>query len=1056
MNRVQYIFVSSTFSDFHYERDFLNRAVLPKLNERLKPYGYEVCFLDFRWGINDERYDADSKYFHIINTCITEVKNSKPFFLLFLGDNNGTMIDKKLVETIYKFNNINVNPENKSITQIEVDASPIFEGDNSRTFILKRRINAIAESQKSNYLKCNTDEYAAMLKEKLVHPSNYFEYESAVDESGRVYFDQKLLTDYIVNAIVGQFKKKKIRQDLKNVYEQEKDLFSLMIQENDKIFEGRTSEFSELEKLMSLTKLIKISGESGIGKTSFMCDIANKLKSETTFYYFVADAIGNSDVFSLLNYFIVNLGYKELRTTDLNKLKNYFYDCLNEINKDKSYIFIVDALDKLETYGKTTIDELFDFQRIPKNVRFIVSGINLSNSDISLKGFKKNEIEKVITKKTSCYKKVLPDSFFELFANLNNVKVKNLSNPLLLSLAIDSILFISGEDFTRIDTSNYQVSLSNILLEKINQIKDTPKEEFLSRFELIKNETEFGMRYLNLLACSKGGLTLREIQRICKAANIGFNQYEFELIRNCFYSQISLQKNGRYKLSHDLFRKTILSTMNKEEIESFRCALMLNVLLVDEDNASEFVSQLFQTEDKYTFMIGTIHIVNNYKKLKDFYDLLIYYFKNEICKKGPTQDLLFNVLDCLKETESSALVTLLFHAKSDEELYNVYPALLSVKEQLSITLDRRNKTRNAFFKLMLAQSSLLHEQYDEALKYATEGSLYIRENGIGNLNLANDFRKILFRSCAELYFDTKFKEYLEAFFEHFTVTNTDTLETNTYDELAKKEPGYGSIILDLFVHLIVDLRIGGQNFNEMYELIYPHLDSLYNSIKTYKATNDTKEMLAVAAILKLFAGAIYKPELIELERTALLKDYDENCLFITKEIYKIFEVIFLSSGLYFTSQERLNRNMERMIDVIEYQLNTNNFFSVTKIIGNTFANFSLLYLEDNKVIFNAQSILERLQSSLNISTDNLAVYYTLIKVSAALLFYGYYLNNKSLINKNEKIILSTMEFFKDKKINYSIEVQNIRNLLRTLSIRKDKDDFIDASNKFNSFLDTIK
>lgn len=1055
MNRVQYIFVSSTFSDFHYERDFLNEEVLPKINRKLKAYGYEVCFLDFRWGINDEKFDADSKYFHIINTCIAEVKNSKPFFLLFIGDNTGTMIDKKLVETIYRFNNIDAKPENKSITQMEIDASPIFEGDNSRSFILRRRIKKIADSQKSKFVTCNTDSYVSMLKEKLVHPSNYYEYGAEINDDGKVKFDEEKLANYIVNAVVAQFKTIQAETKTKNIYEQEKDLFSLMIQENDKIFGGRIKEVKILEDALLTKKVVKISGESGIGKTSFMCHVANNLDLDTKHYYFVGDAIGNNDVFSLLNYFIVDLGFKELKTTNFLKLKNYFYNCLNQLD-DGVHVFIIDALDRLETYGKTTIDDLFEFERIPNNVKFIISGINLTNSDIKLEEFKKSEIKKVITKRTWSYKKVLPSTFFEMFNSLNEEKIKSLSNPLLLSLAIDSILFITGEDFAKIDVSNYQSSLANVLLEKIGQIKNNPAREFLRRFEFIKKETKNGMKYLNYLACSNNGVSLKEIKRFFKATRIEFDQYEFELIKNSFYSQIILQKNGRYKITHDLFRRTILSTMTKKEIEEIRCGFMLNVLLVDSDNASEYVSQLYQLNNPDEFYVGAMYIISNKEERQQYYDLLVYYFKNEICKKSTTQKMLFKVINLIGDGNRLSLLNLIFNATSDEELYNIYPALNNIKNNVIKELDSKDKETCAEFILLLAKSSLLRGNYIDAINYAGNGFQYIKNQRIGNILFANDFKKILLRSYAEIFMYPLFETTLASIFNNFNVIDNETNEITTYDEMVKKDSIYASIILDLFVNITIDIKIGGAFFENSYQMMYPHVNNLYEAVKMYEPNNDVREMIAVTSLLKLFMGARVNKEDILKEREILLKDYEDNCECIKKERYKIFEILFLCSGLYFTSNERVDRNIKKLNDAMQGLLGTNNFFSITKIIGNSFSNFSLMYLHKNKVMYDATRTLERLQSSLDIVTDDISVYYTLIKVSGALLFFGYYLNNKSLISKNKKIILSTVKFFKQKEIDYIQEIENTKSILRCLKSRIDKDDFNDASNKYIEFLDSIE
>ena len=45
------VFVSSTFRDFHAERDVLIESVRKRLDERLQPLGCRVEIVDLRWGV---------------------------------------------------------------------------------------------------------------------------------------------------------------------------------------------------------------------------------------------------------------------------------------------------------------------------------------------------------------------------------------------------------------------------------------------------------------------------------------------------------------------------------------------------------------------------------------------------------------------------------------------------------------------------------------------------------------------------------------------------------------------------------------------------------------------------------------------------------------------------------------------------------------------------------------------------------------------------------------------------------------------------------------------
>ena len=51
------VFVSSTFSDMHAERDRLNRFVFPELRSRCIRHGFEFVGVDLRWGVTEKEIE---------------------------------------------------------------------------------------------------------------------------------------------------------------------------------------------------------------------------------------------------------------------------------------------------------------------------------------------------------------------------------------------------------------------------------------------------------------------------------------------------------------------------------------------------------------------------------------------------------------------------------------------------------------------------------------------------------------------------------------------------------------------------------------------------------------------------------------------------------------------------------------------------------------------------------------------------------------------------------------------------------------------------------------
>ncbi len=93
------IFVSSTFKDFHHERDALRRQVLPELNREAAPWGCRVELTDLRWGVDTssaaDRIQAERL---IAQSCRREIEEAHPLFLALIGERYGTVMAQSVVQ----------------------------------------------------------------------------------------------------------------------------------------------------------------------------------------------------------------------------------------------------------------------------------------------------------------------------------------------------------------------------------------------------------------------------------------------------------------------------------------------------------------------------------------------------------------------------------------------------------------------------------------------------------------------------------------------------------------------------------------------------------------------------------------------------------------------------------------------------------------------------------------------------------------------------------------------------------------------------------------------
>jgi len=109
------IFVSSTFSDMHEERDILIKKVFPKLNSLTRSRGYNLGSLDLRWGITDSEIESGN----LITLCLEGIDACRPLFIGILGGRYGSTVDSFDRALILKYPFLQ-ECNGMSITEIEI------------------------------------------------------------------------------------------------------------------------------------------------------------------------------------------------------------------------------------------------------------------------------------------------------------------------------------------------------------------------------------------------------------------------------------------------------------------------------------------------------------------------------------------------------------------------------------------------------------------------------------------------------------------------------------------------------------------------------------------------------------------------------------------------------------------------------------------------------------------------------------------------------------------------------------------------------------------------
>ena len=196
------VFVSSTFSDMHRERDLLHQ-IAGLINRDIFDQGYQVILRDLRYGIDtanitDEK-EVEKK---VLSECF-ETINQCQLFVLLLGDRYGSVFEDLSIPQIYLPNR---ELEGKSVTHLEVEYGILkIEPKNiivfERTFLGDRAVlplqyqeneTGITKKQKlMDSLGCYIDTYSAEMKngEFVIDEYYFLKY-----GQGRI---QQAVSDYI-------------------------------------------------------------------------------------------------------------------------------------------------------------------------------------------------------------------------------------------------------------------------------------------------------------------------------------------------------------------------------------------------------------------------------------------------------------------------------------------------------------------------------------------------------------------------------------------------------------------------------------------------------------------------------------------------------------------------------------------------------------------------------------------------------------------------------------------------------------------------------------------
>lgn len=269
------LFISSTFSDMNAERDALTR-IFPQISELCNKRGVEFIPLDLRWGITEE----DSKEGRVIDACLSEIDEARPFFIGIIGNRYGwTPEVKDLGKTYESIKNKypwidDALKEKMSITEMEMQYAALMNQEDSRmnaAFYIRSE-NMIVDSSFKEKPGSEGERKLNKLKAKISNQKRF---------KVSSYDNTSELADKVLRDIT-EFFNKTYPEVQYDSYDKEKENQERILASRSKSLLPLTRYDKEINewKESQTKRSIFITGHNGRGKSYVLASIVNSLRKE--------------------------------------------------------------------------------------------------------------------------------------------------------------------------------------------------------------------------------------------------------------------------------------------------------------------------------------------------------------------------------------------------------------------------------------------------------------------------------------------------------------------------------------------------------------------------------------------------------------------------------------------------------------------------------------------------------------------------------------------------------------------------------------------------------
>lgn len=286
------VFISSTFRDMNVERDYLTNKIFPRIQYEAKSKGINIKFIDLRWGCTEE--DESIRNGRIVETCFQEIDNCRPFFIGLLGERYGWIPQYEDLGNfqeylLHKYECIKDDLDRElSITEMEMRYAALRNNDLGYAHFYIR-----SPQFQTPYEYREIQGSAASIKLQKLKDLIQSQDKYPVD----IYASEEALGDLVYKDLAKIVEKMAIRND--DVAQMEHNLYEFEITsrtENyvaDPLFEQKIQKW-----INSPSKLLVISGDELMGKSTHMCNFLKNYRNSQSAVKTVYHDVGTKQIYN--------------------------------------------------------------------------------------------------------------------------------------------------------------------------------------------------------------------------------------------------------------------------------------------------------------------------------------------------------------------------------------------------------------------------------------------------------------------------------------------------------------------------------------------------------------------------------------------------------------------------------------------------------------------------------------------------------------------------------------------------------------------------------------